>query len=178
MHIPDCPVCVDKSRPRLHLPERHAELRNCRQCYMDVVNKVGYKRPTRCTVDKLFCTQLAVIVSGYIAIIYCLSHSFFFTFLPLFALVGGGALGLLVSYTEMRSVKTIFLSSNGVFDNFCAFCKVESPIFGFLDKNLQENANLCIQKSYWFCARALFQKFVLPHTNSSGGKGLIWEGGG
>ena len=33
MHIPDCPVCVDKSRPRLHLPERHAEWRNCRQCY-------------------------------------------------------------------------------------------------------------------------------------------------
>ena len=80
---------------------------------------------------------------------------------------------MLVSYTEMRSVKTIFLSSNGVFDNFGAFCKVESPIFGFLDKNLQENAKLCIQKSYWFCAGALFQKFVSPHTNSSGGKGLI-----
>ena len=55
---------------------------------------------------------------------------------------------MLVSYTEMRTVKTIFLSSNGVFDNFCTFCKVESPIFGFLDKNLQENVNLCTQKSY------------------------------
>ena len=53
--------------------------------------------------------------------ISCLSHSFFFTFLPLFALVGGGALGMLVSCTEMRTVKTIFLCSNGVFDNFCAF---------------------------------------------------------
>ena len=102
--------------------------------YMDVVNKVCYKCPTRCTVGKLFCTQLAVIVSGYIAITSCLSHSFFFTFLPLFGLVGGGALGMLVSYTEMRTVRTIFLSSNGVFDNFCAFWKVESPIFGFLDK--------------------------------------------
>ena len=37
-------------------------------------------------------------------------------------------------YTEMPTVKTIFLFSNGVFDNFCTFCKLESPIFGFLDK--------------------------------------------
>ena len=93
---------------------------------MDVVNKVGYKCPTRCTVGKLFCTQLVVIVSGYIAITSCLSHSFFFTFLPLFALLGGAALGMLVSYTEMRTVKTIFLSWSGVFDSFCTFAKFKA----------------------------------------------------
>ena len=93
-------------------------------------------------VGKLFCTQLSVIVSGCIAITSCLSHSFFFTFLPLFALVGGGALGMLVSYTEMRTVKTIFLFSNGVFDIFCAFCKVERPIFGFLDKKPSRKCKL------------------------------------
>ena len=49
---------------------------------------------------------------------------------------------MLVSYTEMRTVKTIFLSSNGVFDNFGAFCKVESPIFGFLDKNPSKKCKL------------------------------------
>ena len=70
---------------------------------MDVVNKVGYKCPTRCTVGNLFCTQLAVIVSGYIAITSCLSYSFFFTFLPLFALVGGGALGVLVCWCQSSS---------------------------------------------------------------------------
>ena len=86
---------------------------------MDVVGKVGYKCQTGCIVGELFCTQMAVIVSGCIAITSCLSHSFFFTFLPLFALLGGGALGMLVSYTEMRTVKTIYLSSNGVFDKFC-----------------------------------------------------------
>ena len=170
MHIPDCPVCVDKSRPRLHLPERHAEWRNCRQCYMDLVNKVGYKCPTRCTVGKLFCTQLAVIVSGYIAITSCLSHSFFFTFLPLFALVGGGALGMLVSYTEMRIVKPFSYLRMVFLTIFVLFAKLKAQFLDSLTKNLQENANLCIQKSYCFCARALFQKFVSPHTNSSGGK--------
>ena len=141
---------------------------------MDVVDKVGYKCQTRCIVGKLFCTQMAVIVSGCIAITSCLSHSFFFTFLPLFALLGGGALGMLVSYTEMRTVKTIFLSSNGVFDNFCTFAKLKTQFLDSLTKNLQENVNLCIQKSCWFCARARFQKFVSPHTNSSGGKGLTF----
>ena len=52
------------------------------------------------------------------------------------------------------------------------FGKLKAQFLDSLTKNLQENANLCIQKSYWFCARALFQKFVSPHTNSSGGKGL------
>ena len=33
MHFPDCPVRVDKDRPRLHLPEHQAERRNCSQCY-------------------------------------------------------------------------------------------------------------------------------------------------
>ena len=56
---------------------------------------------------------------------------------------------------------------------FVLFAKLKAQFLDSLTKNLQENANLCIQKSYWFCARALFQKFVLPHTNSSGGKGLI-----
>ena len=88
---------------------------------------------------------------------------------------------MLVSYTEMRTVKTIFLSSNGVFDNFVLFAKLKAQFLDSLTKNLQENANLCIQKSDWFCARALFQKFVPPHTNSSGGKGLkstwgVWSG--
>ena len=55
---------------------------------------------------------------------------------------------------------------------FVLFAKLKARFLDSLTKNLQENANLCIQKSYWFCARALFQKFVLPHTNSSGGKGL------
>ena len=49
---------------------------------------------------------------------------------------------MLVSYTEMWTVKTIFLSSNGVFDNFYAFCKVESPIFGFLDKKPSRKCKL------------------------------------
>ena len=79
---------------------------------------------------------------------------------------------MLVSYTEMRTVKTIFLSSNGVFYNFCTFCKVEIEFLDSLTKNLQENVNLCTQKFHWFCARALLKKFVSPHTNSSGGKGL------
>ena len=143
------------------VPERHAEWRNCRQCYMDVVNKVGYKCPTRCTVGKLFCTQLAVIVSGYIAITSCLSHSFFFTFLPLFALVGGGPLGMLVSYTEMRTVKTIFLSSNGVLDNFGAFCKVESPIFGFLDKKPSRKCKLVHTKVLLVLCKSAFSKFCI-----------------
>ena len=146
MHISECLVCVDKYRPRLHLPERHAKWRNCWQCYMDVVDKVGYKCQTRCIVGKLFCTQMAVIVAGCIAITSCLSHSFFFTFLPLFALLGGGALGMLVSYTEMRTVKIIFQSSNGVFDNFCTFCKVESPFFGFLDKKPSRKCKLVLTK--------------------------------
>ena len=55
---------------------------------------------------------------------------------------------------------------------FVLFAKLKARFLDSLTKNLQENANLCIQKSYWFCARALFQKFVSPHTNSSGGKGL------
>ena len=38
--------------------------------------------------------------------------------------------------------KIIFLSSNGVFDNFCAFCKVESPVFGFLDKKPSRKCKL------------------------------------
>ena len=45
---------------------------------------------------------------------------------------------MLVSYT----VKAIFLSSNGVFDNFGAFCKVESPIFGFFDKKPSRKCTL------------------------------------
>ena len=49
---------------------------------------------------------------------------------------------MLVSYTEMRTVKTIFLSSNGVLDNFCDFCKVESPVFGFLDKKPSRKCKL------------------------------------
>ena len=52
------------------------------------------------------------------------------------------------------------------------FAKLKAQFLDSLTKNLQENTNLCIQKSDWFCARALFQKFVSPHTNSSGGKGL------
>ena len=57
---------------------------------------------------------------------------------------------MLVSYTEMRTVKTIFLSSNGVFDNFCTFAKLKAQFLDYLTKNRQENANLCVQKSYWF----------------------------
>ena len=49
---------------------------------------------------------------------------------------------MFVSYTEMRTVKIIFLSSNGVFDNFGAFCKVASPIFGFLDKKPSRKCKL------------------------------------
>ena len=55
---------------------------------------------------------------------------------------------------------------------FVLFAKLKAQFLDSLTKSLQKNANLCIQKSYWFCARALFQKFVSPHTNSSGGKGL------
>ena len=105
-------------------------------------------------------------VSGCITITSCLSHSFF-SFLPLFAVLGGGALGMLVSYTETRTTKDVFPSLNGIFDSFCSFCKVESPIFGFLWQ--KPSFNLCIQKSlllYWFGARVLFPKFVSPHTNS------------
>ena len=110
-----------------------------------------------------FCTQLAVIVSGYIAITSCLSHSFFFTFLPPFPLVGGGALGMLVSYTEMRTIKTIFLSSNGVFDNFCAFWKVESPIFGFLDKKPSRKCNTCAYKNLnGFVLERFFKSLYRP----------------
>ena len=127
----------------------------------------------RCTVGKLFFTQLAMIVSGYIAITSCLSHSFFFTFLPLFALVGGGALGMLVSYTEMRTVESFSYLRMVFLTIFVLFAKLKAQFLDSLTKNLQENANLCKQKSYWFCARALFQKFVSPHTNSSGGKGCL-----
>ena len=102
----------------------------------------------------------------------CLTHSFFFTFLPLFALVGGGALGMLVSYTEMRTVKPFSHLRMVFLTIFVLFAKLKAQFLDSLTKNLQENANLCIQKSYWFCARALFQKFLSPHTNSSGGKGL------
>ena len=55
---------------------------------------------------------------------------------------------------------------------FVLFGKLKAQFLDSLTKNLQENVNLCTQKSYWFCARALFKKLVSPHTNSSGGKGL------
>ena len=80
---------------------------------------------------------------------------------------------MLVSYTEMRTVKTISCLRMVFLTIFVLFAKLKAQFLDSLTKNLQENANLCIQKSYWFCARALFQKFVSPHTNSSGGKGLI-----
>ena len=70
---------------------------------------------------------------------------------------------MLVSYTEMRTVKTIFLSSNGVFDNFCAFCKVESPIFGFLDKKTFKKMQTCAYKSLTgFVLERFFKSLYRP----------------
>ena len=166
-------VCVDKSRPRLHLPERHAEWRNCRQCYMDVVNKVGYKCPTRCTVGKLLCTQLAMIR------LHCNHLPFSFFLLHLSTTFCSGwwrsswYVGVIHRNADLKNhfyyLRMVFLTI------FVLFAKLKAQFLDSLTKNLQENANLCTQKSYWFCARALFQKFVSPQTNSSGGKGLTRE---
>ena len=81
---------------------------------------------------------------------------------------------MLVSYTEIRTVKPFSYLRMVFLTIFVLFAKLKAQFLDSLTKNLQENANLCIQKSYWVCAGALFQKFVSPHTNSSGGKGLTW----
>ena len=70
---------------------------------------------------------------------------------------------MLVSYTEMWTVKTIFLPSNGVFDKFCTFCTVESPIFGFLDKKTFKKMQTCAYKSLTgFVQERFFKSLYRP----------------
>ena len=49
---------------------------------------------------------------------------------------------MLVSYTEMRPVKPFSYLRMVFLTIFCTFCKVESPIFGFLDKKPSRKCKL------------------------------------
>ena len=134
-----------------------------RQCYMDMVDKLGYKCPTRCTVRQTFLHS-----NGRDCFRLHRNHFLPFSFFLLhFSTTFCSALWRSSWYVGVihrnADRKNHFLSSNGVFDNFCTFCKVESPIFGFLDKKTFKRMQTCTYKSLTcFVLERFFKSLYRP----------------